>query len=392
LGKSLLAATKEIVATGRYKLEIRLKEPFAGVVVALARGNQGCFIYPKSVIDATGSGPLKSFVGTGPYRFAERQADRFIRVRRYDGYASPPGPVNGYAGRKAQYLDQIDFIPVPDEAARLAGLRAGDVHYLERFSTDQYETLKGEPNIVTQILPPVEWPIFVINMKSPLTGNLKIRQALQAALDHEAILQAGYGKGFFRLDPSLMFKETGWHSTAGKELYNIRDRAKAQALLRDARYDGTPLRFMSSQEYKNMHNEALVAQQQLEGAGFKVQPLVSDWATLLKNRNDEKHWDVYVSGFVFRVDPATLPFLPSCSYPGWWCSERKVALAKQLQQTGDFKARHRIFEDIQRAFYEEAAAIKLGDGLGVTAISSRLKGFDGRIQLEPEFSNIWLAS
>jgi peptide/nickel transport system substrate-binding protein len=390
LGKSLMAATKELVATDRHKVEFRLKEPFSTLVVALSRSSQGCAIYPKSVIDAAGTGPIKSFVGTGPYQFVERQADRFIRVKRYDAYVSPPGPANGYGGQKAQHLDQIDFIPVPDEAARLAGLKAGDFHYLERFSTDQYETLKNERNIVTQILPPVEWPVFVINTKSGLMSNLKIRQAFQAALDHEAIMQAGYGKGFYRLDPSLMFKETAWHSTAGKELYNQRDPGKARTLLGEARYDGTPVRFMSTQEYKNMYNEAIVAQQNLESAGFKVQPLVYDWPTMLKNRGDEKAWDVFVTGFAFRVDPVALPFLPSCGWPGWWCQERKVALAKQLQQGSDFKTRYRTYEDIQKVFYEDVPAIKVGDGLGVTAISSRLKGFDGRIQLEPEFSNVWL--
>ena len=390
LGKSLMAATRELVATDRYKLEFRLKEQFATLAIALARSSQGCAIYPKSVIEASGSGPLKAFVGTGPYQFVERQADRFIRVRRYDAYVSPPGPPNGYGGRNFQYLDQIDFIPVPDEAARLAGLRAGDFHYLERFSTDQYETLKSERNIAAQVLPPVEWPVFIVNTKTGLLSNLKIRQAFQAALDHEAIMQAGYGKGFYRLDPSLMFKETAWHSTAGQELYNQRNRDKARALLREARYDGTPIRFMTTQEYKNMYNETVVAQQNLEAVGFKVQPLVFDWSTMLKNRNDDKVWDTFVTGFVFRVDPVALPFLPGCGWPGWWCDERKVTLAKQLQQGADFKARYRSYEDIQRVFYEDVPAIKVGDGLGVTAISTKLKGFDGRIQLEPEFTNVWL--
>jgi len=390
LGKSLMASTRELVAVDRLKLEFRLKDPFSTLVVALSRSSQGCAIYPKSVIEASGTGPLKSFIGTGPYQFVERQADRFLRMKRYDGYVSAPGPANGYSGQKAQYLDQIDFIPVPDEAARLAGLRAGDYHYLERFSTDQYETFKGDRNIVAQVLPPVEWPIFVLNTKTGPFTNTRLRQAFQAALDHEAIMQAGYGKGFYRLDPSLMFKETTWHSTVGKELYNLRDREKARALVREAKYDGTPVRFMSTQEYKNMYNEAVVAQQNAEAAGLKIEPVVVDWSTMLKNRNDDKAWDVFVTGFVFRVDPVALPFVPSCSWPGWWCHERKVAAARQLQQAGEFKDRFRAFEDLQRVFYEDVPAIKIGDGLGVTAISSKLKGFDGRIQLEPEFTNVWL--
>ena len=204
-------------------------------------------------------------------------------------------------------------------------------------------------------------------------------------------MQAGYGKGFYRLDPSLMFKETSLalDGRAGA-LQPAEPGQGAGACSARPGTTARPLRFMSTQEYKNMYNEAVVAQQNLEAAGFKVQPLVFDWSTMLKNRNDDKVWDVFVTGFVFRVDPVALPFLPGCAWPGWWCHERKVALARQLQQGADFKARYRSYEDIQRVFYEDVPAIKVGDGLGVTAISAKLKGFDGRIQLEPEFTNVWL--
>lgn len=389
VGKTLLGVTKDLVALDRHRIQFRLTEPFGPFQGALARAPQGCAIYPKSVIDAAGSQPLTTFIGTGPYRLADRQADRFIRLRRFDGYAALPGAPNGYGGRRAQYVDQIDVIPVPDEAARIAGLKAGDYHYLEQFSPEHYDELRSYPGLVAQQIPPWEYHHFALNMKSPLMGNLKIRQAFQAALDHDSILQAALGK-FYRLDPSLMLKETVWHSTAGKELYNVRDRERAQALLRDARYDGTPLRFMCTQEWRYMYDEAVVAKQQLEAAGFKVQLLVHDWATVVKYRADEKQWDVYTSGHSFRSDPALLNFVLGCGQAGWWCSERKVGLAQRLKQGVHFDARYKVFEDLQRTFYEEVPMVKLGDAVAVTAFSSRLKGFDGLVQLQPDFSNVWL--
>ena len=66
LGKSLMAATRELVATDRYKLEFRLKEQFATLAIALARSSQGCAIYPKSVIEASGSGPRRPSWAPGP--------------------------------------------------------------------------------------------------------------------------------------------------------------------------------------------------------------------------------------------------------------------------------------------------------------------------------------
>ena len=167
LGKSLMAATRELVATDRYKLEFRLKEPFA--TSGHRPGAQQSRLRDLSEVRDRGERIRVPEDLRGHRALPVRGAPGrplHPASKRYDAYVSPPGPPNGYGGRKFQYLDQIDFIPVPDEAARLAGLRAGDFHYLERFSTDQYETLKSERNIAAQVLPPVEWPVFIVNTKT----------------------------------------------------------------------------------------------------------------------------------------------------------------------------------------------------------------------------------
>ena len=99
------------------------------------------------MIDAAGSEPLTDagYIGTGPYRFVERQADRFTLLARFDDYVGVDGEPSGYAGRKPAYLDELEFIPVPEEAARVAGLQAGEYHYLEEIIPDQIEILEGHP-------------------------------------------------------------------------------------------------------------------------------------------------------------------------------------------------------------------------------------------------------
>src|SRR5699024_4140261 len=127
---------------------------------------------------------------------------------------------SGYAGRKHQYLDDIYFIPVPDEAARVAGLQAGDLDYLAEVSPDQIETIDTDPNSVAQIPPPHQPGAWVMNMQEGILSNQTMRQALQAAVDCEAMLLAGYGEDFATLDPSIVLRETAWHTTAGEEYYN----------------------------------------------------------------------------------------------------------------------------------------------------------------------------
>jgi peptide/nickel transport system substrate-binding protein len=81
---------------------------------------------------------------------------------------------------------------------------------------------------------------------------------------------ASRGKGYYRLDPSVMLKETVWYTESAKELYNRNDQAAAKQLLQEANYDGTPIRFMTTKEYLYQYNNAVVAKQQIEAAGFKV--------------------------------------------------------------------------------------------------------------------------
>jgi peptide/nickel transport system substrate-binding protein len=390
LGKALLAATDTINKPDEYTLEFKLKKPFGTFAPSLGHFYQGAAIYPKSVIDAAGDAQIKEFIGTGPYKFVERQPDRYIRLERFKDYAALPGEPNGYGGHKYGYVDRMEFTPVPDEAARIAGLKAGDYHYLEAISSDQTETLKDDANATAVVLPPSGWDTLVLNWKTPLTGNQKIRQAFQAALNHDPILQASRGKGYYRLDPGVMLQETVWHSDASKELYNRNNPTEAKKLLQEAGYDGTPLRFMTTKEYLYQYNNAVVAKQQLEAAGFKIDLQVYDWATLTDRRNKQDLWDVFTTGISMRPEPTQLAIMQLCNWPGWWCSDDSQSILASLQGEDDFNKRLELMAQLQTNFYTEVPMIKLGDTNGVEARSRKLMGLSPQSQIGPQLWNVWL--
>ena len=390
LGGNLLEATDSITAVDDYTIEFTMNRPFGAFLTVLARQNQGCAIFPKEAIDAVGTDPLEEFIGTGPYRFVERQADRFIRLERYEDYSPQSGDPDGYGGAHGQYIEKIEFIPVPDEAARIAGLQAGDYDYLESISPDQSATLENDDNVVIQPTGATGWETFVMNTSQGIMTNVTLRRAILAAIDPEPILIGGQGDGFYRLDPGVMVQETAWHSTVGADFYNQADPERAKELADEAGYNGEPIRFMSTQEYRDMFNQAVVAQQQLEAAGFTIEPIVHDWATLVENRSDETYWDIFTTGIGFRPDPVMLPFMQGCGWPGWWCSEKKNELTEQLQGESDFEARKAIWDDLQALFYEEVPHIKLGDALSIAAYSARFKGGLEMFQLSPSFFNNWI--
>ena len=96
-------------------------------------------------MDAAGDGPVKEYVGTGPFRFVEHRPDRHVKLARFDGYASRTEPANGLGGQRVAYVDELYFLPVPDYGTRQAGVQTGEYHYAQQMKADQFERLRAMP-------------------------------------------------------------------------------------------------------------------------------------------------------------------------------------------------------------------------------------------------------
>ena len=395
VGQRLMEKTSELAQVDDSTIEFRLSEPYGTILIALAHNTQACTIHPKSILDAAGDEPITDpamYVGTGPYRLVEWQRDAAMTFERFAEYQSAGEEPNGYGGKKYAYADTIEFIPVPDEAARVAGLQAGDYDLGLDIGNDQYTVLQDFPGVVSEILTPTEWDVFFLNWQSPLMENLAMRQAVQAAFDHLPMLQSGRGGDeFIRLDPGLMMQQTPWWSEAGGEFYNVNDPELARAKLEEAGYGGEPLRFLTTQEYSYMYGEAIVAQQQLEAVGITVDLQVVDWATVLERRAIPEEWDMFGTGHGFVPDPSQISYVGQMNqYPGWWSSESSLALAAELLAEAEFDTRMPIFEEIQTAHYTEIPAIKIGDSSRVSFRSEQVGGWDGQFERGTKFWNLWL--
>jgi peptide/nickel transport system substrate-binding protein len=394
VGQRIYEKTTSVDATDEYTVTWNLTEPYGTILVALSNNTQAATIYPKSVVDAGTLEPNEAHIGTGPYKMVEWRPDAFIRFERFDEYAAVQGGPVGYAGTKYQYPDMIEFIPVPDMAARVAGLQAGDylMHTQTALSNDQFETLSGSSGLVTQVETPTEWPVFFLNWQSPVMGNLAMREAVQAALDLEPLMQSAYGSAdYYQLDPGLMMRQTAWHTEAGIERYNMSDPELAAAKLEEAGYDGTPIRFMSTQEFGYMYATSTPAVQQLEAVGMVFDHQVIDWATVLERRAKPEEWDMFVTGHGFVPDPSQVSYVGQMNqYPGWWSSEESLALAAELLAESDFDTAYGIWEQIQSNAYTEIPAIKIGDGATITSRSDTIGGWSPQFERAFKYWNLWI--
>lgn len=360
-GRRVFSAVDSLTSPDPLTVVIRLKEPYALLPLELAYSVQAAAIYPKDVVDEAGAGPARRFVGTGPYRFVEHLPDRHIRLDRFEGYQARAEAGDGFSGRKAAYFDSINFYPVSDTATRIAGVKRGDYHLADSIPQDEYDRLRADPDVVPSIPNAPAWLPAIFNHRAGLMMDRRIRQAFQAAIDHEAIMHSAVGpRRFWRLDPGLMPKEHPMWNDAGSQFYNKKDPDRARKLLEEAGYKREPIRWITTMEYAVVGTAAQVAKPMLERAGFVVDLQVVDWATLLARRGRPELWDVFQTWFSFQPDPAFQLVLQP-GWPGWYNNRDMNAMMTLLRRHPDPTVRLGLWKRMQRLWYEDAGSIKFGD-------------------------------
>jgi peptide/nickel transport system substrate-binding protein len=375
-GRIVFANVESVSSPDPYTVVVKLKEPYALLLQDIGSFQSPAAVYPKDVVDEAGAtGPIRRFVGTGPYRLVERIPDRHIRLDRFDAYASRSEAADGNAGRKQAFLDSIYFVPIPDMAVRIAGVRRGEFQFAEQISSDQHDQLRTDSNLVPYVATLPFWNAAIFNNRAGLMSNAKIRQAFLAAIDDEPVMRAAFGpKQFWRLDAGVMPKEHPMYTDAGKEFYNQKNPNKARRLLQESGYRGEPVRWMTTTEFPHQAVSAQVVKPMLERAGFVVDLQVMDWATLVGRRVRPELWDVFSSQIAFFPDPVFQVPLQH-TWPGWWSHRDGIAMMELLRRHTNPRTRLDIWRRLQRTWYEDAGSVKFGDYFEMHLHRRELRGF-----------------
>jgi peptide/nickel transport system substrate-binding protein len=376
-GRALFANVESLTAPDPHTVVFRLKDPYFLLPTDLAWWTPPAVIYPKEIVDETGAGPLRKFIGTGPFRFVEHVPDRHVRLERFDRYASRTEAPDGMSGQRIAYLDGITFMFVPDTAVRVAGLQRNEYQFAELILADEYDRLRRDPNTVPLRAPLPSFPLLVTNKRTGPTANVKVRQAMLAALDVESIMKAAYGHPlFYRIDPSFMPKEHYMWTDVGKEFYNQKNPEKARQLLAEAGYRGEPIRVLASAESPAAVTAVTVAKPMLERVGFNVDLQLTDFATLLARRARTEGWEVALTTFAVVPDPTFLLFL-SPAFPGWCESRDMQAILTLMRRHSDRKVRMDLWRRAQALLYQDVPVVKLGDAFLMHVHRPELKGYVG---------------
>ena len=198
----------------------------------------------------------RTLVGTGPFMltdYVEGSSFSYIKNPDYWGYDEK------FPEKRLPYIDELRWRIMPEEATFLAALRAGQVDFVGWAGTSQVRSIDliedlGRTNPELMIWPFSEGNenVFAPNVSRPPFDDIRVRHALQMALDLETINDS-YFKGYGSTTPMGTNSTNGFHIPFEAWPGDIKqywryDTEGAEKLLDEAGYprgsDGIRFKFM----------------------------------------------------------------------------------------------------------------------------------------------------
>ncbi|MFC5820581.1 ABC transporter substrate-binding protein [Nonomuraea sp. NPDC050478] len=227
----------ESVTANGQDLVIKLKNPQASIL------ENPIPIMPKHVWEKVGnladfSGDQYPAVTSGPYIAVEHKKDQYVKLQANPNY-----------WRGAPKIDELQVVFYENPAASIIGLKNGEIDLIGRLNPPEFESLKGDPNIVQWNQQGRRAVYLQINHGAtttddkevgdghPALKDQKVRQALHQAIDKDKLVaevQNGLAKPAHGSIVPPMYTDFFWEAAGDTKVSY--DPAKANQILDDAGY------------------------------------------------------------------------------------------------------------------------------------------------------------
>jgi peptide/nickel transport system substrate-binding protein len=143
-------------------------------------------ILPEKALTAQGDNFFQKPIGSGPFMFVSWDKGSKIVLKKNPNYWETGYPL----------LDEVDFLYLPDDNARMLQFQGGQLDIATNVPWNQIDSLKKDTNVDMQIGPMYRMDYMVLNNTRDPFKDINIRQAMNYAVDKEAIIKAVlFGKG-----------------------------------------------------------------------------------------------------------------------------------------------------------------------------------------------------
>ena len=342
-----------------------LKQPFAPFLVNTANTWTG--IVDREVVQANNGDLNKVDAGSGPFKLEEWTPQTRTVLTKNPNYHMPGQPA----------ADKVTFLIMPEESARIAALRTGNVQFTE-LTAAGFDTLKNDRSVVPVNAPTLSYAYLGMNVAKPPLDKLQVRQAISYAVDRNEIIQTVF-RGYARPTGPIPTAMADWAMDPSKFSSYKADVNKAKQLLAEA---GVPSGFkttimaMSTLSYQVESAQVIQSQLQKIGIQSDVQPLevgvyVDTWK--------KKGMELMVGGNGAGTNPdraICFFFCTDGSANVWNFSDPQVDQgAMQASQSTDQAKAKELYDQAQTRIVDQAPNLFLANQDQFLAYTPKLKNF-----------------
>jgi peptide/nickel transport system substrate-binding protein len=292
----------KVEALDDYTVRITLKYPDAGFLGRVSNYHGGNIVSKKAAEklgDKFGGAPI----GTGPFAFAEHVTQQHVKLVPNDAY---------FRGKPK--IGAIIYRMIPSDSARELAFTSGEIDIMQGKREQRWVERSAKRGMKIDIFDPAEFRTLHINRNIKPLDNLKVRQAIAAAINVDEIVRYA-GKDVAEKGCSVVPNGyLGEDCSAGGYVYDV---AKAKKLLAEAGYpNGIEIKSVVSNISAQQPIMEIV-QAQLAKAGIKLDMEVVDHATYqAKSRKDQSALVFYGAARFPNADAYLSEFYDSASAIG----------------------------------------------------------------------------
>ncbi len=186
--KSKAGNVDDIVATGPYTFEYRLKTSYSELLLQMTQHYFSIINAEEAAAQGVDYG-VKGVDGTGPYCFESWTPRDKTVLTRHEGYTWGP-PQFSY---QAPQVDKVVWRVGPEESTRVAAIQTGQTDVLQHIPYWAIPELVANPDLSNSKAEAYFWEYYVgMKITRPYMSDLRVRKAINLAVDSAAIAEAVY--------------------------------------------------------------------------------------------------------------------------------------------------------------------------------------------------------
>jgi peptide/nickel transport system substrate-binding protein len=186
--KGLIAPLESIEKTADDTVVMHFSGPWPPYLQLLVHQQ----ILPKAYLEKVGTqGFIEMPIGTGPFKFVSAQPGlEEVVMERFDDYyggapdLEPVGPA---------CIKRVIFKVIPEASTRVAALLAGEVDIIQSVPAELIDTLSQTPGLQVKSAVGTQPKWIELNVTKPPFDDVRVRQAMNYAIDKDLIIQEIYG-------------------------------------------------------------------------------------------------------------------------------------------------------------------------------------------------------